>query len=592
MPNLLAKYGIERTAPKDNLHKIGRGGKIDIASFIQHEVTDKESKKVIDDIIDSCEYFNSALEHISAYPNIYLDYSKLKYQDPSDTGWKESIQPVVEGKFKGVLTKEHILTMIHVMNVWHNKPDSNIQIWGACQGAKTIIFDALFAMMPIIELLTNHQVAIPIINVPNNTNLSLSAIKELNVLFAVYDKIQVCQGKAAVPFNYVRQTIMNKVINTENEAKSTVECLVLQRNRSNIESFLNLHSKNGHEVGSIICFTDEMHFGSSEYGEINRWLDTYRKVNPDVKVREIGITATPGEALGSGNWVRVNSFISENYCGLTTYHGEKLVTISGRQVKIQEFKVIEDEFPEIEAYLEMRSFKYLRYFVNVGNDSKKKINPDDFSPRERKHWMDMHQEYKQEFAENIVQIYKSLVTPEFPIAFIRPFQQNIFCQELFDLMQEHLGDDLDEYNLLKYFGEKDDKFGNNRRGEERTIKEVLVDSYVKSPGRFCLVITGSGRSRMGDSYPPQCKHFIDLSESIFHWDTHIQGTSGRSQGFNKQSICFFKRNYVASFKKFLENGCYDKSKRLNHRTDYNGGNGRGRPSSYSSITFDDVHQEI
>lgn len=480
--------------------------------------------------------------------------------------WLSQLRPVLEGKFKGVFTREHILTLADLCYNFFAETERDILIWGACQSAKTIILAGAFLLLPVLGALRDQSTVVPVIDVPNRTNLSLSVVKELESLFSVYSQVKITLGRKSLPLQYVRDEIMDKVVRLRTTSLPTWQCMVFQRNGPAIRQFVNLLEQEHGEVMRVRMI-DEIHYGSGKKS-IQRDMDEPFEDDVDTW-RRIGVTATPSENLTQYNWNVVPLWLDErHFTGVTRYNGERLPTISGNEPPLPQMISLEDAFPRLRPFVGVKRFD-----------------------RETKAW-------QTSLAETLVRIVKDLTTSEYPVVFLRPFNRVACCAGLHARMVEITKGDTD-FDFLQYYGDLSvDLFGDGRKTTRSTIKEVLLDCFPPGGRKRCLVIAGSGRGQFGDSFPAHVKHFIDLTTSKSFWDAIIQSTLGRAAGFNKESIVYFSQAHLEEFLAFYDGGCKDdrimKRRPFNMRTGFSsdvaGRPPRGRPSTNMELIL--PHMEL
>lgn len=508
-------------------------------------------------IIKSCEYMSFVFSELIG-GDIKFDCARLKASlaDPnSESLWLQQFEPILHDKFKGVFTREHILSLAHLVHQFLND-DRDILIWGACQSAKTILLAAGVMLLPAFEYLYRGRRLIPAIDTPNRTNLSLSVVKELETLYAVYNLVELVIDGDRLPLSYVKENILDHLVKERvSGGMPNWSSLIFQRNNSEIKKFIELMK--GQEIVRV-RFIDEIHYGSGQ-DSCQAVMDS-PFVEDGELWRRIGVTATPSEVFTRFRWSVVPLWIDErHYQGVTRYNGRRLPTLSGEEPKRPTHRVIEDHFPSLGKYLGIKKFE--------------RLQPDQ----------------QREMASELLKVYKSLVSPEFPVLFVRPLNYCNGLSRLLELMRELNNDP--NYQFLKYFDELGDEFGIDKKTTKRTVKEVLTDEYPPHGGKYCMVISGRGRSQFGDSYPKHVKYFIDLTNKTkSFWDNILQSTEGRAGGFGKESVIYYSQGYIEDFDRFFMDGCKDNRvlgrKRQAQRVDFSDVGKSGRPSVQHEIWID------
>ena len=573
----------------------------------QPKLTAKDAAyiRVAKDVIRSCDMFNDAFQMFNL-PGEF-DASKIaQHVDHWETGLeidafrKQAYEPVISNKFKGVFSAEHIVTITTVCARYFHETHRDILIYGPCQGAKTMVFCGSFLILPVLEHLYRRVLAVPVINVPNYKNMSLATERELKVINDLYSSVVFRHNDETLHLGYVQDHILNGVLEMElglGSGTKTWNPLVLQRNTSNIVDFACMAAKSDEAKAVVtINFGDEIHFGSGRLGVADRLEGEWVRKNndKDITMRRVGITATWSELAGVPHWMKIPLWTPTYYRGITKYNKLELPTLSTERPPIQEFQSIEESFPHFMEHLNLNRFVELEAFYPTSKAFQEYGGRPFVTLRhhEQMQVQTEHMHYQYEFTKAFYQIYKSCVSKEFPIMFARPFSTTAPCRLLLSMLESLAAeyDEKEEYTILRYFDPSlPDVFGHNsKKTQPRTLKEVLIDEYVNAvgPQRFCLVMAAKGRSRMGDSYPRQCKYYLDLVESSWSWNAMQQSTTGRSQGMHKESVCLFRKSYCDEVLGFIKNDCYDESKNFGSRDRYSHQHERrGRPNEYQIVLF-------
>ena len=524
-----------------------------------------QGREIGAEVVATCHKFSAAFQSLGI--NVRFDPTTLEQRiKHPDSDWLQHCRPVVQKKFKGTMPDESIWTIALACAVYLQQyvegedGERHIVLWGATQLGKTLVFAGLFLILPILERLLYGRRAIPIINVPDKKNLSASSLKETELVMRLYGDISIhsLSQEQGLQLTHVQDIIDDVCRKYPGENRSTAPglySLVLQRNPSNEADYRYLASikEKCPDDYTVIDFTDEIHWGSASKSIMASWqasLEGYRS-------RRIGISATPSETWGSYQWVVVPMFVPPTYQGITSYNGIQLPTLDGHIVPIQRIESVEEHFPKLNLDVCLaRGKQYLHPSQWYEANSE---HSDELwgcmSEEEREGITRRHKLMQRRWAKQIFSIFHELATDDYPIVFLRPFSTIAPCQLLYDYIENWQDD---EHQVLKYFGSPlSPVFGEGHT--QKTLKEVLIDEYVLRH-RKCLVLASSGRSRMGDSYPPQCATYIDLAQGVqSDWNTILQGTVGRSQGNFKNSTCYLRQEVASKLKHFIDNGCYDDS---------------------------------
>jgi hypothetical protein len=311
---------------------------------------------------------------------------------------------------------------------------------------------------------------------------------------------------------------------------------------------------------------DEIHNGSSIRSIMSKVCSQW---NNRAETRSIGITATPSELFYKEKWQICPLFLPTNYSGLRFYNGHQLPTLNpSTTIEGPMVLPIEETIPELEPFLT----QYGRGLESVFEEEENFWTANKIHYAKHKFfskidaslpWTELpftaksfirseHVEFRRSFADAVARMYKRLAQPDSPIVFFRPFRKTTNCNALHKelLMQAAM----DKHDVLTYYGELPQQFRSSTR--KYTLKEVLIDRYVCGDnGNYCLILACSGRARMGDSFPSECKYYIDLYEVSATWNTVLQATYGRACGIGKKSVCYFSRQYCNSLSDFIDREC-------------------------------------
>ncbi len=218
----------------------------------------------------------------------------------------------------------------------------------------------------------------------------------------------------------------------------------------------------------------------------------------------------------------------------------------------------------IDELLELSGFRS----VNICyNDINRFLKIYQYEARKDKH--QLWEQYKNTFVKQMHSLVSRIMnSSKNKVVFFRPFLENQPIDDLIEQLKILQGD----YKIIKYFGSLD-----KEEFHDKTIKEV-VDQYISEGDDKILIIAGGGRSRCGDSFPKECATFIDMSvESCCNWNSGLQGTLGRSMGYDKESTCYFLSKYCEDLLQFI-NGS-DNSKNYGLR------DSKGRQSTKTELNF-------
>lgn len=540
-------------------------------------VSDEQLEQYVRSIEQSVEFFNFAWEKAGLEGRLDAKRLVAQLKNPSNN-FRKSFEPVVSNKYKGVWSAEHVLTAVSILYMFLD-PDYvkyDISLRGACQSAKTMVFAIVFLLAPIVSRAFHNKLLIPVVNTPVNTNNRLGALTELQNMMAIYADIDFVHQRGRYPMTYVRDSVLREFVNSGSTVRD-LNALVLMRYESNLKELTAVIQQCRKKESSteIVCINDENHIGSGRAQCLRRYKDS---LPPEIKevFREIAVTATNSESSASDKMVPICQWISPVYSGIIMYNGKSLPTINNVPIRPPEFKALGDVFPAFESCLDTELYTDRAHFLDsrpeLGNDDEKVASA--------------HAKYRQKFARGVADIYVKLATEEdYPIIFLRPFKECKDCETLLEDLEKDLAKRglASTHHVLKYFGDLEkEKFGDGLKTPSRTIKEYLIDEYVSKRGAFCIVIAAQ-RGSYSESFPAECKYYIDMFEDRGTWNTGMQTTWGRAQGHGKKSVCLFQRGYVKTIDEFIENGCFSATKRFGSREKPPGG--RGRPSANVAFYF-------
>jgi len=280
-----------------------------------------------------------------------------------------------------------------------------------------------------------------------------------------------------------------------------------------------------------------------------------------IHIREIAVSATPTEQWTKFKYARCPLWIDETQGQwLARFNGMVLPTLSGVEPTPPTVLALEDEFPSLRPYL-AKSEDRKKY--NLCNDPK--------------------------FAKELLSVLSGLVSKNKNCVFLRPDSRKKNCRKLTEIlsgMDQHI-----KFDMLTYFGALDKAlFGDSTKNQMKTVKEVLLDGY-RNKDAYAILVTGSGRSKYGDSFPNIMSYHFDFYNSPFNWESLRQATIGRSCGFFKDSFVYMRKNLVREWNYYYANGCKDDrvdgrdpSNRSRH---YLNKRRRGRASLTARINFQD-----
>lgn len=459
---------------------------------------------------------------------------------------KARLASIFDGKFKGVLEPEHILTITSAtFNYLDCKHD--LLMWGTYQVGKTISFTTLFCLLPIIEKLINKSLVIPVINNFSSNNVKNQTVKELNVMLLLYGDVLVSCKDEVVKFNYVQEDIRDSLF--ADSPRTGWDKLVLNRNPAGMaknddlitttkEKFPNTNFK-------FLKYCDEVQIGSAKKS-VHQAM--HKQYSHDGEVRSIYLTATVGEMVAARQSRLTPVWVGTQYCGPIHYNGVKLPTIDPNHKK-------DIKYSKLSSLLGTDDYAY--FYENRSCFGDFEVYKSVFNS-EIKNW----HRFKRQFAEMVYELFVSLASNNSPVVFLRPFDRVAPCKELIAILEEVIEEcgQSGNYEVLDYTGNLDAEMF----VDGRTIKEVLIDNYIKLNKR-CLVVCSSGRAKAGDSFPYQCGFYVFFNDSIANWDGYAQ-ILYRAAGNRKNSEVFIPDAIFNHVLGAVSNGWRSTFRQPNRRT--------------------------
>lgn len=567
------------------------GGGSLLVSWFRNPTT-KECKDEIRKVIASMKLLEQKLKKVPNFLNgngklppvpIKFDCSRLEayLTDPEpdfSDNLKHAVAAARQGKAMGALTDDQIYTMADAICTFFDpeiRHDLKVLILlGLTQLGKTPVFSATFLLLPVVVWLLEGRLCIPTLNTPSDNNIYAQILRELQHSYSLLKRVRVVNTKTKQGISveqYFDELVRDAVpVNDDHKLHIGIpDQLVKPRNRSwkntDFERIAGLAATGKKVV--VLSFSDECHEGQETKGFIDKQEQAYYE---NVNYIHVTISASPDEHIAAAQAEQykcriVKQYVPCSYVGLSYYAGYRLPTMPGYKERVPKTWDVFRHFPNLQTDLDPTRF--VAAMNGAGEDKA----------------------YMDKFADDIVSIIKKCDTKVF---FIRPFPNNKYaCEVLSKMMADRLGDDMD---VLPYYGNLDPKkFGGTRgTGDRRTIKEVIMDQYVARNRK--VVVVSCYRSRRGDSYPKECKFFMDLTLDSVTWNTFIQSTFGRACGHNKDSVCIFRPEYLASLTKLLDgdDDGYNEDKAYGPRTAHNDGRVRrpgakGRPSAVFTAILDE-----
>jgi hypothetical protein len=257
-------------------------------------VTVDQVKKIMDGVIASSGYMSFVLNAmLGGLGDIKICTKKLEKQlsDPEAYGWlqKKGVQYVVDGKFKGVWTRQHVLTIGTTLYRWYEDERRNPLIWGTEQAAKTIVYCSVFLLLPCIEWLARRRLVIPLVFSANRNNITLSAQKELECLLDLYEHVELIFNGERLPLSYVRNEILDKNIRACYDNHNTDWTnLVFNREPSALARFVEKIVLNNKDVDcTFVPILDEVQIGSAVGGLVDRVMQQLKLIKSDQELKAL-----------------------------------------------------------------------------------------------------------------------------------------------------------------------------------------------------------------------------------------------------------------------------------------------------------------
>lgn len=440
--------------------------------------------------------------------------------------------PVVEwlqGDGEGTVYDTQIQTTVDALHQILENPGRSGVIIGPTMCGKTGTANNCQFLAPILTLLTG-KMHVLINLLPNKRSIEEQAKDDWRRFLAFYSDCQIVHGDRKVSLGEFYQALssadgpMSRLYPLADDRRS---------NRGNIHrrskaAIKILEEFNEYRKGQDIRYvflTDEVHeaarkdsIQSKIYDQIAN--DLQEDGRGDII---IGFSATPWQLTNLSKIWKVRHRLSDNYCGLNFFNGEKIDPDANcsRPRILCPVSFCAESGVDL-SYVSRSAFRKSERFHEI-RQRQRKNGP-------RLHEVDLrdyasHQDYKEDCFAAIAQSMNWCLVNGKPCGesgtglFIR------FCTN---------NDDLIEFeNGLRRNGLKEDiKFlsysGSNVRN--KAYKFIMNDEHVKAGKPFVILVTGSGR--MADRFPANIKYYFDFTETSN--DTAlIQGTHGRATGNNK-----------------------------------------------------------
>lgn len=486
--------------------------------------------------------------------------------------WGRKTAGIIKKIRQGVLYDTQVMSCIDVINEYL-KSDNDIAILGAPQLGKTVVFLSLFFFLPMLEKLKNRTMAAASISVPNYTNIYEQMFEEARYLLVMYGDVEFIYVGGTRP----KSTTINAFVADNdhvfgNDGDNWFGAFMGSRNPSGYRNWCEKAAAVARAgVKCMIGIIDESHFGSGVNQLQEKWengdLDTDSIKEYFPKYRRICVSATLSEQMcqeAISLWSLVPMWVPKTYNGPTKYLGVSLKRLPG----------VEERLPEIVPYNEFFSGHGIELDYPAYHSSIKEVDGQANPKAVRK-----------KFISNFARVFVQFTTKKHPVMFCRPSRGDMaVSKELAAGLKEELErlDLSDEYHVLDNVGflERQRFFKKGSRGLKRTVKrtlkEILKEDFIDNGLK--VIVVNDSRSTMGDSYPKECKYFIDFTNEPGTWNSELQGTFGRSCGNDKESVCLFGPDYTKSLIGFLARGCSDRRKKMCSRTHYGDEQERGRPS--------------
>lgn len=276
-------------------HKIEKLVKIMGGSSLPNSnknVTVGQVKSIMSGVIASAGYMSFILNKmLGSLGDIKICTEKLEKQllDPESYGWlqKKGIQAVIDGKFKGVWTRQHILTICTTLFRWYEDERRNPLIWGTEQAAKTIVYCSVFLLLPCLEMLKRRRLIIPLVFSANRNNITLSAQKELECLLDLYEHVDIVLNGESLPLGYVRNEILDKNIRACYDNHNTDWThLVFNREPAALSRFVDKIVNNNKDMDcTFVPILDEVQIGSAVGGLVDRVMQQLKLIKADQELR-------------------------------------------------------------------------------------------------------------------------------------------------------------------------------------------------------------------------------------------------------------------------------------------------------------------
>jgi hypothetical protein len=279
--------------PADKINKIICGG--GDVSHSTNKVTKEQVEIALTGVTASAKYLSFIFSRLfRKFGTIEFCTAKLvkAARTAPSNELKEAIREITKGTFKGILTREHILTIATVIYRWFLDETRYPIIWGAEQAAKTMVYSAIFLILPCIEKLLRGRLILPVIFSANRNNITLSARGELTALLALYGEMELVINGERISLNYVREDILNENIARCYGGKTrNWDSVVFNREPYAIKEFVQkVVEGNKHQDCTLAIFIDEVQNGSAIDGQMDDFITFLKNLQIETQAQQLKVS--------------------------------------------------------------------------------------------------------------------------------------------------------------------------------------------------------------------------------------------------------------------------------------------------------------
>jgi len=384
-------------------------------------------------------------------------------------------------------------------------------IVGPTQSAKTLTVTSLYFLHTVLAyILSDGEIKpYPSINVPPKHSLGAQTQAALKAFFTLYCKVRFTNkitGRNITIEEYWEMLVKNGLTNSHIGSLA-----VMIRSPAALKNGRLLFHDSIAKGFTPVSYPDEPHHGSNQGGVQDK---LHRPLLEDREISQFTIGATCDEqgAINADVWPLIPMVLGVGYYGPSCYDGRDQPFLKG-------YTPDEATVTDIYQYLNVKGIDCPKNFLSY-TKFYKKMSPED-------------QELYVRIIMQILIAYK-MDFPATKVAGLRISNTNDGNKLFIELARKLFPEFTASISFQQFFG---DSLYNAQTGQRQTVKSLCKKVENEETCDFTIVLASAG-ARMGDSFPPSTKFFIDLTVgSQTTIDTVIQGiVAGRPTGYGKKGI--------------------------------------------------------